>query len=223
MCFSAEADLIAGVVVGGAGIDALRHVQHRREIAIAALPVVFGTHQLIETLVWWGLDGKVPASLGDAAMWVYLVIAFLLPLVVPLAVLSIEPEPGRRGLMAPFAVLGGIVTLVLLVELFTGPATATDAGRYLAYDVDLDFGVQITVLYVVATCIPLLLSSNRRIVIFGVLNLAAVTTLGWLMAAGVISLWCAWAAVTSVVIVVHLRTDRREHVSGPALRGRTSS
>lgn len=213
MCFSAEADLIAGVVVGGAGIDALRHVQHCREIAIAALPVVFGAHQLIETLVWWGLDANVPASLGDAATWVYLVIAFLLPLAVPLAIVSIEPDARRRRLMAPFAVLGAAVSVVLLVELFTGPATATEAGRYLAYDVDLDFGIQITVLYVLATCIPLLLSSNRRIVVFGVLNLAAVTTLGWLMAAGVISLWCAWAAVTSVVIVVHMRTDARGVIS----------
>ena len=218
MCFSAEADLIAGVVVSGIGVDAVRHVRHRRELAIAALPVVFGVHQLIETLTWWGLDGRVPASIGDAATWVYLVIAFLLPLAVPLALLSIEADPGRRRMMGPFAVLGGVVTAVLLAELFSGPATATDAGLYLAYDVDLDFGVQITVLYVIATCVPMLLSSTRRMVLFGVLNLAAVTTLGWLMAAGVISLWCAWAAVTSVVIAIHLRTAQRdeEPVSIPA-------
>ena len=190
-------------------MDALRHVRHRREIGIAILPVVFGTHQLIETLTWWGLDGRIPGSVGDAATWVYLVIAFLLPLVVPLAVLSIETDPGRRRVTIPFTVLGGSVSAVLLAELFTGPVTATIAGAYIAYDVDLDFGGQITVLYVLATCVPLLLSSNRRIVVFGVLNLAAVTTLGWLMAAGVISLWCAWAAIASLVIVIHMRTDAR--------------
>lgn len=216
MCFSAEADLIAGVVVSGIGIDAVRHVRHRRELAVAALPVVFGVHQLIETLTWWGLDGRVPASIGDAATWVYLVIAFLLPLAVPLALLSIEADPSRRQMMKPFAVLGGVVSAILLAELFSGPATATDAGRYLAYDVDLDFGVQITVLYVIATCVPLLLSSTRRMVLFGVLNLAAVTTLGWLMAAGVISLWCAWAAVTSVVIATHLRTADRDEELAPS-------
>jgi hypothetical protein len=210
MCFSAEADLIAGVVVSGIGVDAVRHVSHRRELALAALPVVFGVHQLIETFTWWGLEGSVPASLGDAATWVYLVIAFLLPLAVPLVILSIEVDPERRRMMRPFAVLGGAVTAILLAELFSGPATATDAGLYLAYDVDLDFGVQITVLYVIATCVPMLMSSTRRMVLFGVLNLAAVTTLGWLMAAGVISLWCAWAAVTSVVIAIHLRTAERQ-------------
>ena len=90
MCFAPEADLIGGIVVGGAGIDALRHVAHRREFAGAALPVVFGVHQVIEAVAWWGLDGAVPAGLGRAAMWAYLVIAFLLPAAVPVAIGSLE-------------------------------------------------------------------------------------------------------------------------------------
>ena len=206
MCFSAEADLITGVVVGGAGIDALRHVRHRREVALAALPVVFGTHQAIETLTWWGLDGRIPATIGEAATWVYLVIAFILPILVPVAVRSIERDPARRRMVVPFIGLGLAVTVTLLVELFTGPMSAEIAGLYIEYDVSLDYGGQITALYVAATCIPLLLSGRRSVVVFGVLNLAGVTALAWLMASGVISLWCAWAAVASIVIVIHLRT-----------------
>ncbi|HEX9978504.1 MAG TPA: DUF6629 family protein [Acidimicrobiia bacterium] len=209
MCFSAEADLIGGILVGGAGVDALRHVGHRRELVLAALPLVFGAHQMIEAFTWWGLDGRVPEGIGNAATWVYLTIAFLLPLVVPLAVLSVEPDPGRRRMVTPFAILGVAVSATLLFELFTGPVSAAVAGLYIAYDVDLSFGGQMTVLYVAATCGPLLLSSRRRIMVFGVLNLAAVTVLARLMASGVISLWCAWAAVCSVAIVIHLRTADR--------------
>ena len=216
MCFSAEADLITGVVVGGAGVDALLHVRHKREVALAALPLVFGGHQMIETLVWWGLDGRVPEALGEAATWVYLVIAFLLPLAVPLAVGSVERDPLRRRLTAPFVVLGGVVAVILLVELFTGPMSAEVAGRYIAYHISLDYGGQITALYVLATCGPLLLSSRTSVVVFGVLNLAAVTALAWLMTAGVISLWCAWAAVTSLVIVIHLRTAENRGEWAPA-------
>ena len=219
MCFSAEVDLIAGAVVGSAGIDALRHVRHKRQIALAALPLTFGVHQMIEALTWWGLDGHVPGALGEAAMWVYLVIAFVLPAVVPFAILSIEDDPGRRRAILPFGYLGIAVAVVLLFQLFAGPVEAEVAGLYIAYDVSLEYGGQITALYVVATCGPLLLSSNRRMVIFGILNLVAVTVLAWLLATGVISLWCAWAAVASIVIVIHLRTDTSRDESIPAAAG----
>jgi hypothetical protein len=111
--------------------------------------------------------------------------------------------------VAPFVVLGSAVAVVLLVELFTGPVTATVEDLYISYDVSLDDGGQLTALYVAATCTPLLLSSSRKLVVFGVLNLAAVGVLAWLLATGVISLWCAWAAVTSIAIVIHLRTADR--------------
>jgi hypothetical protein len=209
MCFSAEADLIVGVVVTGAGVDALRHVRHKREVGLAALPLVFGAHQMIETFTWWGLEGSVPASVEQVSTWLYLFIAFLLPVLVPLALLSIEPDPGRRRAIVPFVVLGAAVSAVILAELTAGPVTARIAGRYISYDAHLGYGGPLTALYVAATCGPLLLSSSRRMVIFGALNLGAVAVLAWLMATGVISLWCAWAAVASLVIVAHLRTRPR--------------
>lgn len=217
MCFSAEADLVAGVVVSGAGIDALRHVRHKREYALAALPLAFGVHQLIETFTWWGLDGRIPSAIGEAAMWSYLIIAFLLPAFVPVAVALVERDPRRRRMVIPFIALGVAVTGALMVGLFTGPVTAEIAGLYIAYDVSLNYGGQIVALYVAATCIPLLLSSRRSIVVFGVLNLSAVTVLAWLMSTGVISLWCAWAAVASIVIVVHLRTAEQRGEIGAEL------
>lgn len=206
MCFSAEADLVAGVVVGGIGVHTLRQVRHQREVAVAALPVVFGAHQLIEAFTWWGLDGRVPAGLGDAATWVYLTIAFVLPVLVPIAILFLEVDPRRRRMMLPFVALEIAVSAVLLTALYTGPVSAEIVGRTIAYYLDLESGGQITALYVVATCGPLLLSGRKRIVVFGTLNLIAVTVLAWLMATRVISLWCAWAAVTSIMIVIHLRT-----------------
>ncbi len=218
MCFSAEADLIAGVVVGGAGVDALRHVEHRRELAVAALPLLFGAHQMIETLTWWGLEGSIPGQIGRAATWVYLVIAVVLPALVPVAILLIEPDLRRRRWVVPFVALGTAVAAVLLVELFSGPMTAEIEGLYVAYDVSLAFGGQITALYVVATCGPLLVSSDVKLVVFGLFNLVAVGVLAWLLATAVISLWCAWAAVTSIVIAVHMRTAQRDEASMEPIR-----
>ena len=76
MCFSIEADIVTGVVVTAVGIDAIRHVGHNRETAMAALPVIFGLHQLIEVFVWKGLDGRASATVAQGAAWLYLLIAF---------------------------------------------------------------------------------------------------------------------------------------------------
>jgi hypothetical protein len=59
MCFSPEADLIAGLAISGIGINTLSHVRNRREVPLAAIPVLLGVHQLIETFVWWGERGVV--------------------------------------------------------------------------------------------------------------------------------------------------------------------
>ena len=46
------------------------------------------------------------------------------------------------------------------------------------------------------------------------MNLAAVGVLAWLDQVAFISLWCAWAALTSVAIAVHLR--RPDHAADDA-------
>ncbi|CAN5760822.1 hypothetical protein BH18ACT2_BH18ACT2_08690 [soil metagenome] len=206
MCFSLQADLIGGVVVSAIGVDALRHVRRAGELPIASLPLLLGGHLLIETFVWWGLDGAMPADAGTAAMWSYLIIAFVvLPPFVPLAVMAIEPSPIRRSLLAAFGLLGGAVGLVLLVTMVREPVTVHAGANHLAYDVGLRDGLLIVILYVVATCGSLLTSSHRHLVVFGLINLPAVVVLAWLNSSGFASLWCAWAAVASVMIAVHLR------------------
>ena len=128
MCFSAEADVVAGVVVGAVGIDALRHVRRRAELPLAAIPVVLAAHQLIEAVIWWGLDDQVPSAVWRTALWVYLAIAFgVLPVLVPVAVGALEPLANRRR-VAVFTAIGVAVAIVLMYAVTRGPITATMKG-----------------------------------------------------------------------------------------------
>ena len=205
MCFSAEADVIGGLVVGGIGIDALRHVGRRAERLLAALPVVLGAHQLIEGVVWWGLEGHVSARFWEPARFLYLTIAFgVLPVLVPLAVGSLEPV-SKRVQTAWLTAVGAVVSIVLMYAVIDGPVESTIEGHHIAYRVELWQGGLIVVLYVAATCGSLLLSSHRHVRWFGAANLVAVVLLGWLAQNAFISLWCAWAAVASLAIAFHLR------------------
>jgi len=220
MCFSAEADLLSGVGLSGVGVDALRHLPHRRYLPLALLPLLFGMHQLIEALAWWGLEGRVSPEVGRAAVWAYLAIAFLvLPPLVPTAMLSAEGDPRRRRRLMPLVVLGLAVAAALVPGLIGDRAGAEVACRYIAYDAGVPYAGFLLPFYVAATCGPMLLSANRSFVVFGVANLAAVGLLSWLLAGGVISLWCAWAAVASVIIARHLRVEApRERCTAVAAR-----
>ena len=67
MCFSPDADLLAGILVGGVGVDALRHVKRRRYLPLALLPLLFGPHQVVEAFAWWGMEERLPSRVGEAA------------------------------------------------------------------------------------------------------------------------------------------------------------
>lgn len=206
MCYSPEADLVAGLVVGAAGIDAVRHVDDRRDLAIAAVPLVLAAHQLIEAVGWWGLQDRAPEMAGMLAIGGYLVIAMgVVPVLFPYAVMRAERDPTRRAMMIPLVALGVVVSVVLLLSLASGPHGATIGGRYIAYDVTLPAGNAVGVAYVIAVCTPLLLSTHRRLRVLGVVNVPIVLGLAALLSAGFISLWCVWAAVSSVIVTRHIR------------------
>ncbi len=210
MCFSAGADVAGGVVIGAIGIDVLRHVRGRPHYALlATLPLVLAVHQLVEAFVWWGLQGHVPRSIGHLATWGYLLIAFVvLPVLVPLAILALEPPGRRRRLMAFFVVLGAVVAGLLLAAMVRGPVVARLAPHYIGYSSDLRADGLVVVLYVTATCGALIFSGVRDIARFGVINLLAAALLARLTIDGFASLWCAWAAVSSAAFAIHLRYPR---------------
>ena len=205
MCFSAEADVVAGVVIGVIGVDALRHVRRPAERALAAVPVVLAAHLLIEAFVWWGLDGQLSRRVVLPASWAYLAIAFgVLPILVPLAVAALEPASSRRRIR-PFLVVGIAVSAVLMYSVVRGPVEASIRGNHIDYRVDLWLGGALVALYLIATCGSLLTSTHAHVRWFGTANLFAALGLTWLDKASFISLWCFWATVTSVAIAVHLR------------------
>ena len=205
MCFAPEADLATGVAVGVVAIDALRHVERRAELPLATIPLVLAGHALIESVVWVGLEGHVREAVWRTALWLYLVIVFsVLPVLVPVAVGVLEPVTRRRQVAIPTAV-GAVVSTVLTYAIVRGPVDATIEGHHIRYQVDLWHGGLIVGLYLLATCGSLLWSSQRHVRWFGVASLVAAGVLLWFDKSAFVSLWCAWAAITSVAICVHLR------------------
>jgi len=209
VCFSAEADFISGTAIAVVGVATLTEVRDKRELPLAALPLAFAVHQLTEGFVWLGLEGQVPSWIGGVALFAYVFYAWaLLPFFAPLAVMLVEPVRQRRIVMSVLVGLGAIVGTYLLVAVTTSDISAHIVGDSIDYRGVGDSGDLITGLYVVATCGTFLLSSQRKVVWFGVLNLAAVIVIAWQQPESLTSLWCIWGAVVSVLFYLQFREWR---------------
>jgi len=115
---------------------------------------------------------------GRVALWIFLLIAFVvLPVFVPVAVMLLEPTRPRRLRIAPFAILGAAVAVVLLAAMVRGSIGVTLAPYHLAYHLQFGHASAVTVLYVVAVTGSLVLSGYRHVFAFGLVNLIAVSLL----------------------------------------------
>jgi Family of unknown function (DUF6629) len=207
VCFSPQADIAGGLVICAIGVDAVRHVRRRRDFLVLAwIPLLLGAHQFIEALVWFWLQGHVPGWIGHAALWAYLLIAFVvLPVFIPAAVIVLEPTRSRKLMMVPFALIGAVIAVLLLTAMIRGPVGVRLAPYHLSYSMRLSDGLFIIACYVVAVCGSLLVSGYRNVVIFGIVNLAAVIIIARLTITGFASVWCGWAALSSAAVALHCR------------------
>ena len=76
-------------------------------------------------------------------------------------------------------------------------------GNSIVYINQATNNTAVALLYVVATCGSLFFSKVRAMVIFGVANLAILLIVMAVKRYAFTSLWCAYAAVASVIILVY--------------------
>ena len=209
MCFSATANFSGSAVLGAIGVATIMEVKHRRELLFASLPLLFALHQFTEGFVWLGLNGKISQTAlhGVAAAYV-LYAQGLLPFLLPLSVLLIEPTRHRRTRMMYFLALGTGLTLYILWGLMMDPLQVYARGHSIVYNNALTTTKVVAVLYVITTCGALFFSGFKDLVILGWLNMGGLIIVMLVMSYAFTSVWCAYAAVVSVVIYFFFRRSR---------------
>jgi hypothetical protein len=211
MCFSATANFVGSGVLGAGGVATLSKVKHRRELLFATLPTLFAVHQFIEGFVWLGLDGILsPAVAHDMGAAFMLYAQGLLPFLLPLSVLLFEPNAKSRRRMLPFAVLGGATALYILWALTAYPLQLYVRGNSIVYINQATNNTAVALLYVIATCGSLFFSRIRMMVVFGAANLAILLVVLAVKRYAFTSLWCAYAAVASVIILAYFWRSQAE-------------
>ncbi|MFD3525093.1 DUF6629 family protein [Streptomyces sp. NPDC058653] len=209
MCWSATADLTAGICISAIGAVCVARVPRIRDLPLAALPLLLGAHQIVEAVVWDSGGGAGPATTAWA------VIAMpLLALWVPLAVLVASAPGSRRRLAVPL-VSGVATSAALAYYLATREVTADIRGHTIGYAVHLPRPGIVVAAYLLATIGALLLAADRTVRLLGMLVAVGAVICAVIWRMEFVSTWCAFAALSSIVV---LRWAwRRPGAPGPAV------
>jgi hypothetical protein len=182
----------------------LTKVKHRRELLFASLPLLFAAHQFIEGFVWLGLDGTLSPGVVQKMGAAYMLYAQgLLPFLLPLGVLLFEADTKSRRRMIPFLVIGAATALYILWALVAYPTQIYVKENSIVYINQATNNLAVAILYVIATCGSLFFSKVRAMVLFGIANLAILLIVSAVKHYAFTSVWCAYAAVASVIVLAY--------------------
>jgi hypothetical protein len=173
-------------------------------LLFASLPTLFAIHQFTEGFVWLGLDGVLSPAVTHAMAAAFMLYAQgLLPFLLPLSVLLFEADAKSRRRMLLFLVVGCLTALYILWALIAYPTQTFIKANTIVYINPATNNTAVAVLYVIATCGSLLFSKVKDMVIFGFANLAILLVVMAVKRYAFTSLWCAYAAVASVIILAY--------------------
>ena len=203
MCFSATASFTAGIGLLAIGAVTANRVRRRAELPFALIPGLFGVQQLIEGGLWLTFPDNAPLANTVLTHLFSFFSHVLWPIYVPIAVLLLEPVAWRRKLLMVIAVAGAAVGLYLLYFLVTEPIVSEVVGRHISYQSPHFYIAAVMVLYVLATCVSSFVSSCKTIRWFGAATFVALLAAYVFYAFWFISVWCFFAAVLSLIVLVH--------------------
>ena len=203
MCFSATASFAAGTCLLGVGALTLKQPRRPRELAFAAIPLLFAIQQLSEGVIW--LTFQPEASwLHGAMTQVYSFMSHVLwPIYIPVAVLLIEPPGPRHRALAALVGIGVAVGAFLLYHLVDYPVVSRLTGQHIEYLSPPHFLATASTLYLVSTTFSLMLSTHQKARIFGALALLSFAAAYGFYTAWFISVWCFFSALLSTVVCLH--------------------
>ena len=210
MCLSPEVDLAAAVVTGVVAVDTFRRNHNPDARLLASIPAIFAFHNVVSALMWWGLLGELSDNIANPATWIYEFIAFVLwPIYVPLAVRKMETNSTRIRIMTAVLALGVINSGWHMWRLVSGDISAHAHDMFISFNYPTDPTI-VGAFYIIATCGVTLFSSHKELVYWGIANALVVAVLGLWTANGLPSLWCWYAALTSVYLNVFIRRHDRQ-------------
>lgn len=206
MCFSATASFSVAAATAVIGISTLRLVRRPQEYLLAIVPLLFALQQTVEGVLWLQFSAEGGGEYVRVLSLTFLIFAQVLwPTYSAVAVFLIEPDRGRRRILAAIATVGFILSVYLLAGLLGEPPAGSIRNHSIAYSSDVSPLSWWQMPYLLCTCAPLLFSSHRTIQVFGAVVLVGFLISAYAYLATFISVWCSFAAGSSALLYFYFR------------------
>jgi len=215
MCVSATVSYSATAVLVTTGLYAVRQA---RQLPgpyrlWAVIPVFFGIQQAFEGRVWQLLDAGNTGAAIPYAQGFHFFSHFLWLWWLPLCSYLVETGKIRQRLIGGFALFGVFAGTLVYSVILSHPEWMSAAIRehsiYYRFSVPYRDSIHLPIptagLYALTVLVPLLISSQRLIRIFGVLVLLSMMLASKAYGHAYISVWCFFAAVLSLYLVYMIR------------------
>lgn len=213
MCFSASASFTTGaglLIIGAIAISQSKTTPQR---VLASIPVIFSVQQFSEGLLWLSLSGVAGAQWQNIFMYVFLWFAQVLwPSFVPLTILLFEKRVRRKQILRVLLTVGILTSLYLFWCLLFHDVSARIEGHHIRYELDFPLGNQwfSGITYILAAVMAPFVSSLVQLRLLGILLLVSYLVSRIFYQDYLISVWCYFAAVLSISILVIIRGLRKE-------------
>jgi len=229
MCFSATASFLASGLLTMAGVATYSQVIDRRQMMLASIPLLFAVQQAAEGIVWLSFGYDTFAWLRIIAAYFFLFFAFIIwPTWVPLSIYCLESMMEfkdnshdyirkRLLLYKIMIIIGFLVSCYFIVNLFRYNLVVQVFDCHILYKLPskLTLLKLPSILYFLLTIVPLLLSRESMIRFIGVLFSFAFLVTYCFYYYLLISVWCFFAALLSILTFVVIYKQRNNTYEQP--------
>ncbi|SDK58342.1 hypothetical protein SAMN04487898_109193 [Pedobacter sp. ok626] len=212
MCFSATASFSSGIALMLIGTVTVQSSNVRTHVLFGCIPLLLAVQQFSEGVVWLALSDPVFEYWKIPATFLFLFFAQVLwPVWIPLSIFLLEKDRNRKKILAALLIVGAGVSAYLAYRLFVKHIFAEIIGHHIYYHIGVvNFSLHLSaLLYFLATVVPALVSSVKKMWIFGIAIGTSYIIANLIYERYVLSVWCFFAALVSIIVFVILfRLDK---------------
>jgi len=202
------------------GIIAVKKIPAVSLVPFAIIPLLFAVQQFSEGFVWLAGTNVISAAWKQPSVLFFLLFAQVVwPVWVPFSIFLLEKQPLRRKILLALLVAGAILAIYHLYCLAAFPVSAEIADHHIDYRLGYSSfaGGLGSMVYIMATILPPFISGVKKMPLLGLCILLSFLVTLFFYKTYVISVWCFFAALISVIVVLILSPYKHQ---GKAAAGR---